>query len=588
MHTKYNQTIKPAFTLTSLMMVSGLVGAQVAIPDAGSLLRDLENLPQSFESTPPLGSQLAPAMADEGQTIQLNTVQFENYQGMATEPELQAIVKDAIGKQLGFNGLMHLADQVSEYLKNKGYFLAFAYLPEQDISDGHLLIRIQPGRIEGGGFWDRSLVSGSGINLTTDRIVETLNYSLRADENDIINSQQMERCLLVINDLAGVSATSSLERGAEFGTTRVNLDLKATPRYTGNAWIDNYGSYYTGDWRANVAGNINNLSGLGDQLTGMITQTQFMSFGRIGYNVPVGYSGLTANAALSLMQYELGNLPSVDADGNSVSFNAGLRYPMIRSRQTNLYTTAVYDYKLLKDELNQMPDKHRVYNNLTLGINGDNLDRFGGGGLINYGVSLTAGELDRSGNSVDWSNDQAGAKTHGGFYKLNLNGTRIQKLTSSTSLLVSAALQPLVSGNLDSSEKISISGVSGVRAYASGDASGDEGWRLTIEPRYDIPGLLVLNGGVQLSAFYDIGVITKIDKKPWDSPTNSAGVNSYQISGAGLGFSWSQPQRYSLRASYAWKINDKVEDRKDITTTTSDSEGKIRNGRFWVQAMVWF
>lgn len=582
-HIKCAPKPKTTALFIGILMATGLAHAQ--LPDAGSILRDMENLPMGVQPTPQFGSQLPPALPDEGQTITLNSVRFENFKPMATELELQSLVKDAIGIQYGFNGLMHLADRVTEYLKNKGYFLAFAYLPEQDISEGHLVISIQPGRIEGGGLSEQNVTSGSGINLSTQRIVETLNYSLRADEHDIVRATKMERGLLLINDLAGVNATSTLEHGSEFGTTRVNLDISATPRYTSNAWFDNYGSYYTGDLRANAMGNINNLTGVGDQLTGMITQTQYMSFGRIGYSTPVGYSGLTANTSLSLMRYELGNLITVDSDGGSVSVNAGLRYPIIRSRQTNLYTSVNYDHKHLKDELNQSPDKDRVYNNFSLGINGDQLDRLGGGGLTNYGITFTAGDLDRTGNQIDYDNDQNNAKTHGSFYKLNLSGARIQKLTDTTTLLISANLQTLSSGNLDSSEKVSISGVSGVRAYAGGDASGDEGWRLTIEPRYDVPGLLVLNGGIQLSAFYDIGGISNIDKAPWGTPANTAGKNNYLISGAGLGFNWSQPQRYSVKASYAWKINDKIEER---STAETDSEGKDRGGRLWIQGMWWF
>lgn len=581
-HVKYAPKPKTIALFIGIFMATSHAHAQ--LPDSGSLLRDIENMPMGVEPTPPLGSQLAAPLPDTGQTIILKSVQFDVEPVMASIEELNALVKHAIGQQYGFNGLMHLADLVTEYLKNKGYFLAFAYLPEQDISEGHLIISIQPGRIEGNGLSEQNVTSGSGINLSTQRIVETLNYSLRADEHDIVRAAKMERGLLLINDLAGVNATSTLERGSEFGTTRVNLDISTTPRYTSNAWFDNYGSYYTGDLRVNAMGNINNLTGVGDQLTGMITQTQYMSFGRLAYNTPVGYSGLTANTSLSLMRYELGNI-DIDAQGHSLSLNAGLRYPIIRSRQTNLYTSVNYDHKQLKDELNGNSDKDRVYNSLSVGINGDKLDRLGGGGFTNYGIILTAGELDRTGNSADYDNDQNNAKTHGSFYKLNLSSARIQKLTDTTTLLISANLQTLASGNLDSSEKVSISGVSGVRAYAGGDASGDEGWRLTIEPRYDIPGLIVLNGGIQLSAFYDIGGISNIDKAPWGAPANTAGKNNYIISGAGLGFSWSQPQRYSVKASYAWKINDKIEER---STAETDSEGKDRGGRLWIQGMWWF
>ncbi|WP_044408011.1 POTRA domain-containing protein, partial [Thiomicrospira microaerophila] len=241
--------------LTLLALLAGLTSQTLAhaqTPDAGSLLRDQEaNIPQ-FDITPAFGSQLPAPMPDTGETILLKSVIFENYNGLATEPELQRIIQDAIGQQHGFNSLQHLAAKITEYLNDKGYFLAFAYLPEQDITEGNLIIRIQPGRIEGGGNWERNVTAGQGVNLSNQRINQTLNHALRPDQNDIIRATKMERGMLLLNDLAGVSATSNLQRGREFGTTRVDVAFRATPRYTGNAWIDNYGSYYTGAWRANA------------------------------------------------------------------------------------------------------------------------------------------------------------------------------------------------------------------------------------------------------------------------------------------------------------------------------------------------
>lgn len=566
------------------LLAPGLVVAQT--PDAGSLLRDIETGQRGIEQTPRFDSQLPPAMPDTGERIVLKSVRFQGYEGMANEAELHKVIEDQIGQSLGFNGLQHLADRITEYLKNKGFFLAFAYLPEQDISQGELLIMIQPGRIEGNGEWQRNDNVGKGINLTDDRIFNTLNYSLRADQNNIIRAQQMERGLLIFNDLAGVTARSNLEKGAEPGTTRVNVSFRSSPRHTANVWVDNYGNRYTGTWRANAMGNINNLSGMGDQLTTMVFKTANLSYGRVAYNAPIGFSGLTANAAISLMQYALGEeLSNTNINGNATTFNAGLRYPIIRSRQSNLYATLNYDHKLLVDKTGSTQDKDRQYSNFNLGVNGDKLDQLGGGGLNNYSITITAGNLNRKGNTADYTADQSAAKTHGSFVKANLNGARLQKLTTVTSLLVSGTMQ-FADSNLDSAEKFALGGPNGVRAYPSGEGAGDEGYLISLEGRYDLPGLVVLGGNIQLNAFIDYGSVT-LQKAPWSgySPANNSGKNSYDMSGAGLGFNWSQTPRYSIKASYAFKLNDDVDNR---TTSGKDSEGLKNDGRFWLQAMARF
>jgi hemolysin activation/secretion protein len=554
-------------------------------PDAGSLLRDLEAQQPRESITPKLGSGLPAPLPESGETITLKAVVFQNYEGIATEADLQRVVQDAIGQQLGFNGLQHLANKVTEYLNDQGYFLAFAYLPQQDIGQGILTIIIQPGRIEGNGKWERSITAGEGINLSDDRIFNTLNHSLRPDQNNIVRATKMERGMLVFNDLAGVKASANLQRGREFGTTRVSVTFRSTPRYTGNAWVDNYGSYYTGQWRANAMGHINNLSGMGDRLGAIVTQTTDQSYGRINYNAPIGYNGLTASTGISYLSYTLGQeLEIFDLNGTALSINAGLKYPIIRSRQTNLYIQGQYDYKDLKDYQANAQNKDRIYHNLILTLNGDNIDRYFQGGMTQYGLTLTYGDLNRQGNAIDYQSDQNTAQTHGTFHKLNANLSRMQKLSNHLSLHAALNLQILASGNLDSGEKFTLGGVNGVRAYAGGEGSGDEGWLTSLELRYDLPGVVLYNGGFQLQGFIDHGQIT-LDKAPWGVATNNKNVNRYSLTGSGIGVSWSQPQRYQIKAAYGVKFNDDIDER---TTTGKDSEGKETQGRFWLQAMVWF
>jgi hypothetical protein len=64
------------------------------------------------------------------------------------------------------------------------------------------------------------------------------------------------------------------------------------------------------------------------------------------------------------------------------------------------------------------------------------------------------------------------------------------------------------SKNLDSSEKFSLGGINGVRAYPQGEASGDEGYRGTVELRHNVMP------NVQATVFYDWGKVT-INRNPF-------------------------------------------------------------------------
>ncbi len=564
-------------------------------PDAGSLLKDLESLNQGMDEQDARQGKLPPPLPDTGQTITLQSVRFQGHEGLATEPELQKIIKDAIGKELGFNGLQHLADRVTQYLKDQGYFLAYAFLPEQDIGKGHLIIMIQPGRIDGAQNWPQGYIKKNGVDVTDKRVNQTLIHALDPEQSAAIRSTQIERGLLTLSDLAGVSAKSDLKKGSQPGTTRVDIELNPTDRYTGSVWTDNYGSRYTGRWRANGTAAINNLSGMGDQLSVManvstetFSEDMELKYGRLGYRLPVGYTGLVANLGASHMTYALGkDLGNLDLNGSATTANADLTYPLIRSRRQNVYLGGGYVYKTLEDQQGSAQIKDRKYHNLSLTLHGDHLDRFYGGGLTNYRLALTRGDLDRSGNSLDYSADQASAQTHGAFKKLQLSATRLQKITSRLSLLASASGQ-WTNDNLDSSEKFTLGGPNGVRGYTTGEGSGDKGWKATLETRYEVPELNLDGATLQLQAFVDTGHVS-LQADPWDgydpANQNTNGVNDYQLTSGGLGFSLSKSQVYSLRASYAWKINDDIDDRSLVDT---NSDGEDTSGRFWLQAMARF
>ena len=69
--------------------------------------------------------------------------------------------------------------------------------------------------------------------------------------------------------------------------------------------------------------------------------------------------------------------------------------------------------------------------------------------------------------------DDLTAGTQGRLHKLNPSLVRLQSLTDRLSLYTQLQGQ-WADGNLDSSEKIRLDGAYGLRAYAQGEASGDQ------------------------------------------------------------------------------------------------------------------
>ncbi|KEY57731.1 heme/hemopexin transporter protein HuxB [Serratia sp. DD3] len=99
-------------------------------------------------------------------------------------------------------------------------------------------------------------------------------------------------------------------------------------------------------------------------------------------------------------------------------------------------------------------------------------------------ASVSNGNLELA-DPANAQNDSQTARTAGNFSKFNLTALRLQMLSENWSFYSQFSGQ-LASKNLDSSEQFSLGGVNGVRAYASGEASGDQGWMTNLELRYAI------------------------------------------------------------------------------------------------------
>ena len=85
----------------------------------------------------PEAQQQRAAMDDSGISVTVKSFKFTGYEGLVEESELQQLLADAVGKKLTFNELQGLVSKVTAYLKDKGWFLARAYLPKQRWQPDH-------------------------------------------------------------------------------------------------------------------------------------------------------------------------------------------------------------------------------------------------------------------------------------------------------------------------------------------------------------------------------------------------------------------------------------------------------------------
>jgi hemolysin activation/secretion protein len=547
------------------LLASSHAAVAADLPSAGSQLQQIPSAPVERKAPPQFhveqGSAQVSAPAGSA-TVRVDRLQITNAT-VFSQAELAAAAKFAPGSELTLSSLRGLAASIATFYRNHGYFLAQAFLPAQDIVDGTVTIVVSEGQYG-------KVVVRNESNLS-DGLAHQLLDGLKS--GDTVTIGPLESRLLQLADLPGVSIKSSLVPGASVGASDLIVDVAPGQRVTGSVDADNSGSRYTGSQRLGGTLNLNNPLGHGDVATlRALSSFDGLSYGRAAYQMQLGKAD--AGVAYTALGYELGEeFRSLDAHGTANVASVYGRYPLVRSRQSNLYAQLNFDAKTFRDRVDVavpavVTDKKAKVSMLSLV--GDRRDDAGGGGVNTYSLTWTTGSLDIESPQA-LTTDAATARANGHYDKLSFSVMRLQRVTETVSLY--AALQgQLAFGNLDVSEKMGLGGANAVRAYAEGEAYADQGYLLNIEARVSLPRFLdLMPGQLQFVSFLDTSS-GRANRDPWDSARNRR-----SLSGGGVGLNWLAPGDFAVKASYARQIGGAV------STSVPDDDDRV-----WINAAKYF
>jgi hemolysin activation/secretion protein len=478
-----------------------------------------------------------------------------------SEYDLIALTGFNSGSELTLTDLRGMAIKIVDFYHNKGYFVAQAYLPVQDIKDGIVTIAVIEGHYG-------KVTLNNQTNLS-ESLANT--YLSGLNDGDIIISAPLENSLLLLSDLPGVRIKSTLIKGESIGSSDLIVDITPEQRVTGSIDADNAGNRYTATNRIGATVNLNNAAGLGDIASlRTLTSGSGLNYARASYQLQIGK--MKAGVAYSSLAYALGQeFESLQANGIANIASLYGSYPLIRSRSNNLNFQLAYDAKTFQDKVNTtsiVTDKRAGV--LISSLNGDHRDNFAGGGINSFSLSWASGNIDLQTSALQ-AIDAVTVQSNGAYSKLGFNVMRLQSVTDFTSFYTQVNGQ-FASKNLDVSEKMELGGMYAVRSYPEGEAYADQGYILSLESRTLLPKFSELvSGKMQLISFVDTGTV-KTNKNPWQSEQNSR-----TLSGAGVGLNWTSINNFVLKTYYAWKLGSE---------TATSAEDKT--GRFWIQGVKYF
>lgn len=534
---------------------------QNAPPGSTPTAQDLRlNMPTAKPVDPQaLPEQAAPprelGKPEDDITLDVSAYAVDANAPAALQAALPALTAPFVGKARSYEDMVNAVSAVTRYLqRDLGLYLGYAYLPEQSPLGGVVRIAVLEGRLD-------QVILNWRDDLLIDKAVVQAHLD-RLRPGDVLRVRDVERVVFLINDLRGLTARFEVKQGRHPGTASLVVTPVPEARVSGKAEFDSGGSRYSGLYRLGVTANVASPLGKGDGvvLSGQATTNGGLLFALAGYTVPVGTDGLKIGASLSRVHYELIDEVPFNLNGDATAVSGYAIYPVIRSRNLNLFAQASVELRDFTDrkDLGPTADIDKRVRELRLGIAGDFRDNLLSGGVNTYEMAWSHANI-RYESVFGRPGD-----TPAHFNKLMLGYSRLQNVVSNRLLAYLRYKIQVSDANLDTTERFSLGGPQGVRAFAPGEASGDEGILLTGELRYLPPEAWFgrVSRELVFSAFYDFGYV-KFRHSPTAESVLTNGVNALgnvtTLSSAGLGITWDRPRAFGARLNLSWPINGEAQ-----------------------------
>ena len=457
-----------------------------------------------------------------------------------------------------------IADEITKFYRQRGFILAKAYIPKQEVREGIVTLTLLLGMLGSVDVVNNNIFSDSTISSVFDSML-----------TKPVTSMQVEENLYLINDYPGLSVSGFFEAGHQVGDTKLNINVNNEEKYTYNIRLDNHGTIDTGKYRVFADFQVNNLLGIADILNLSILTAMEPSntnYWKVFYQTKLFTPKLLLNLGASTNQFV------VDRQNTSFNLNGvvsteefSTSYKLKRSRVSN--KTVELRYQSIGSDL-QLGDLTDVGNALDEKISTTSLIykfdflQENEKRLHQGNISLTSGQYE-FGNSSGI--DKEFSYTTFDYSLLTFVGI---PFTDSSARLIARAGGQFSGKYLSSIVKYPLAGASRARAYSPNVFSADDAIFTSLDLIFNSPNILdfSLFGETKLKDIakpfifvdFSYGIQRKINSTKLDV------TGTLVDAGFGLKFNYTNKVQGNLHL--AFPISDEFSD-PDITI--ADNEMKV-------------
>ena len=450
-----------------------------------------------------------------------------------SKEELDAVLKDFVGRPLTFAQLLQARSAVSQLYISKGYITSGALIPLQTLSGSVVRILAIEGKLE-------SINVVGTRRLNSNYVKSRLALATRGPLNEkrLLEALQL---LQLSGQIENISA--ELQAGSRAGFNLLLVRVKEARTFQASIFTDNSRSPSVGSWRRGVQLGEANLLGLADSASLIYTNTQGSNAVDLSYTLPVNSRNGTVSFQLSRSKSNIVESPfdALDIEASSRTYELTYRQPIVQTPRTEIAIgigagRRESDTSLLGEDFPLSPGADargrtrvsalRLFQDFTQRGERDVLAARSQFSLGVGAFGATASSSEPDGQFLAWRGQ--------------LQYVRL--LAPETLLVVRSDVQ-LAGGRLLPIEQFGLGGPDTVRGYRQDVLLADSGIFSSAELRYPILRTADKKGVLQVTPFVDFGNV-------WNAGGRIAALESNTLLSAGLGLRWQYGERWNARGGW--------------------------------------
>ena len=467
-----------------VVLMTSALAQSVAIPPAAAIqapsAAPLQGPPiprvlppeQPEVQPPPAPPSAGTVEAPEGGPVKVDELRVQGVT-VYDEQALKALYSDAVGPQVPRARLDEIVRGLQTKYRDDGYILTVVH-GQFEKSGSHIVFVIQA--VEG---YISDVKLDGDIGFAADIVYRMLNKL--TDKRPVTNAD-LERALLLANDVPGVTVKAVLRRGDQPGAIELIAQL-SRQKINGFMTYDNRGSHEAGPSEMLLSGSTNSFTSVGEKLEALLFTTfnREQIFGQVNGVAFLLPNGLHLHVYFGDGNNQPGGILATTGYNGDLGIGGGeLSYPVFRSRRFNLSVLTDVDTYNSNISLSSFGNSTLSASHLLIwrgGYSADLQDALLGDfpGATSLGVKVSHGLVGTSDTRAD--ND-----VH--FTKVSGSLTRVQNLWTIAD--VGTALKLSVGGQysndiLPTSEKFYLGGAQFGRGFFNGEVTGDRALGATVE-----------------------------------------------------------------------------------------------------------